>query len=397
MNVVPRLLFSLVLALQLGSALRADSMLVLKNVSVGFESEIGVSWVVTNAGKDVLKTEAPSEIAARLHSGTLVSTNLVLRASGAPLSVEIPAGGYSRIEYTAKLPPGVLGPVVLEAPATGAPPVMFSVQAQDQAVLASQCAHSEDAEKAGKTQHETALRRSTRLLPGISAYEPVYFGVGMRGGTNAKFQISLKYNPFDLQPFYLGYTQTSFWDLNGTSKPFRDTSYRPSCFLQDVRLLVSPGGTFLLGGQAGFEHESNGKAGLDSRSINIGFIRPRLEWRFDEDMKIVLSPKLYGYIEKSENPDIDDYRGHADLYLGFLYRDWKLSATLRKGMKGGYGSVQADAVFPLRSTDSFLARIGAHGMNGAVFIQYFNGWGESILDYNRKLPCQFRAGLMLVP
>ncbi len=397
MNVVSRLFLSFFLVHGIAALLRADSMLVLKDLSVTPESEIRLSWVLTNSGTEPMKVDVIQSLKARLHSGTLVSVDVLLRAAGAPSSLAIPVGGYARVEYVAKLPPGVIGPVVLEAPMVEAPPVMFSVQGKDQAGLASKPALAEDANKAGKTQHESALRRSTRLIPGISAYEPVYFGVGTRGGMNAKYQISLKYSPFDLWPFYLGYTQTSLWDLSSTSKPFRDNAYRPAFFLQDVRLWVSPNGTFLLGGQGGFEHESNGRSGVDSRSINIGFIRQRIEWRLNERTKLVLSPKLYSYIEKSEDPDIDQYRGHADVYLGLLYKDWKLSATLRKGTKGNYGSVQVDAVFPLRSTDDFLARIGMHGMNGSVFLQYFNGWGETILDYNRKFPYQIRAGLMLVP
>src|SRR5204862_219711 len=83
------------------------------------------------------------------------------------------------------------------------------------------------------------------LLP-LSEEEPVYFVIGPRGGWNARFQISFKYRLFDqsagfgaqqpwLQGFYFGYTQSSLWDLSSESKPFRDTSYRPSFFWRWTR------------------------------------------------------------------------------------------------------------------------------------------------------------------
>jgi len=76
---------------------------------------------------------------------------------------------------------------------------------------------------------------------------------------------------------------------------------------------------------------------------------------------------------------------------------WRLNTTLRKGAKAHFGSVEINAILPLRSSDWFFDRIGARGLNGYWFVQYFDGWGETILDYNLKLKAQFRTGLMMVP
>src|SRR3546814_9677101 len=79
----------------------------------------------------------------------------------------------------------------------------------------------------------------------ISSFEPVYFDIGSKGDTNARFQLSFKYrlfNPTDpLHPefidnLYLGYTQTSLWDLEGDSMPFIDTTYNPSLFWRKDKL-----------------------------------------------------------------------------------------------------------------------------------------------------------------
>lgn len=339
----------------------------------------------------------PHTLAGRLHAGTAQSEDVQLVAGDAPDQLTVAPGAFAQVDYSFRLPPEIVGPAVLEVKALGAQPVMFSVQEPEMSAAAGEPSNRARQEAASQAAHETALRRSTRLLPGIEAYEPVYFGLGASGGFNAKFQLSFKYHPFDLWPFYLGYTQTSLWDLHSSSYPFRDTAYRPAIFYLNDHAWISADGHLRFGWQAGLEHESNGRAGSDSRGINTAFVRPRLEWRFSDGVRLAVSPKIYGYLEKSDNPDIADYRGYADLQIGLLSDDWRFTAVVRKGTAGTKGSIQVDAVLPLRVTDELLARVGVNGVNGYFFVQYFDGWGETILDYDLKLPAQFRAGLMVVP
>ncbi len=89
--------------------------------------------------------------------------------------------------------------------------------------------------------------RFNRFASKLSPDEPLYFVIGWRDGTNAKFQLSFKYRFVNPEgdvtqgvPFfsrvYFGYTQTSLWDLESDSKPFFDTSYRPSLFYRHERV-----------------------------------------------------------------------------------------------------------------------------------------------------------------
>jgi outer membrane phospholipase A len=377
--------------------LRAETVLVPKAVSVAQGEEFTVKLLWTNTGGESLLLHPPRTLAGRLHAGTARSEDVQLVASAAPAELNVAPGAFAQVDYSFRLPPEIAGPVVLEVIALGAQPVMFSVQEAELSTAAQKPSNIAQREAATKAAHETALRRSTRLLPGITAYEPIYFGLGGHGGLNAKFQISFKYNPFDLWPFYLGYTQTSLWDLHSDSKPFRDTVYRPALFYLNDHAWSSADGRLRFGWQAGFEHESNGRDGLASRSISTQFVRPRLEWRFSDDVHLTLSTKFYEYLEKADNPDIADYRGHADLQIGLLSYYGRVTTTLRKGTVGSKGSIQVDTVLPLHVTDDILARVGVHGVNGYFFLQYFNGWGETIIDYNSKLLWQWRTGLMLVP
>lgn len=238
---------------------------------------------------------------------------------------------------------------------------------------------------------------------GISGHEPTYIVLGGNwrgeGDYGAKFQFSLKFrvlNPDEpkktdwWERFYFGYSQTSIWDLEAESKPFRDSSYKPEIFWDDPLFSPLPSVETLAGLRLGVGHESNGKDGADSRSINIAYIRPTFTFPSTKHGFIwSFSPKLYGYLDRSDNPDIADYRGFGD-FLFKLRKDdtWEFSALLRKGTQNGYGSMQLDASYPFRG---FLRQL-----NGYLYVQYFNGYGETILDYSRKLPSHLGVGLIVV-
>ena len=237
---------------------------------------------------------------------------------------------------------------------------------------------------------------------GISPYEPVYFSLGSNDVLNAKFQLSLKFRPFGptddtvngtypWNDLYLAYTQTSVWDLEAESKPFYDTSYRPALFYQRRSLGKMFGGGFSFRG--GVEHESNGKGADDSRSINILFIRPSWWWTLDQRWAIAFSPNIYTYVERSENRDIAEYRGYVDWQITLAQeRGLRLSTTFRLGTEG-HRSALVDLSYPFADITALRA-IGLQ--HGYLHVQYFNGYGETILSYNRRLSSQLRIGLMLV-
>ena len=118
-------------------------------------------------------------------------------------------------------------------------------------------------------------------------------------------------------------------------------------------------------------------------------MRPTLTFALEGDYFISVSPKIYDYLEKEENPDIAEYRGYMDLLLKIGERDGlQLASTLRKGTRSHAYSVQLDASYPLRKPT--FGNLG-----GYLHLQYFNGYGESLIDYNRHVRPQFRIGLMI--
>lgn len=244
----------------------------------------------------------------------------------------------------------------------------------------------------------TRRGRSAVPEPPLSDEDPMYFVIGSRGGYTARFQLSFKYRLFDqtaglgqdqpwLAGFYFGYTQNSIWDLSEESKPFHDTSYRPALFWKWER---TDDKTWIDAVRVGAEHESNGGGPETSRSINTVFVRPEWRWTYADESHFDFTPKIYYYFDKSDNPDIARYRGYVDWRARYdSGNHWITTAVVRHGT-GGYGSMLLDASYRIRDL-----RFGPVG--GYLHFQVFNGYGESILDYNVRRPWQFRVGLAIVP
>jgi outer membrane phospholipase A len=234
----------------------------------------------------------------------------------------------------------------------------------------------------------------------VSVYEPVYFLVGGDGGLNAKFQISLRFRLFDnhgrlarrlpwIDDLYLSFSQTSLWDLGDLSKPFTDSSYRPRLFYANYDLARFLDGNLRVGVESGFGHESNGKDGDASRSYNMLYARPTLTFGDPDGLRAYFAPLIHNYIAASDNPDIADYRGYVDWLAGFGSKGgldfW---GVLRKGTRSDFGSIELNASYP-------LSKLSGGDLTGWLMLQYFNGYGESLLDYNRKLDSQFRLGIAI--
>jgi outer membrane phospholipase A len=233
----------------------------------------------------------------------------------------------------------------------------------------------------------------------LAFHEPMYFVVGGQDPESARFQVSFRYRIFDalgvvaetfplVRGLYFGYTQTSVWDLSSDSKPFRDTSFRPSLFYEWVLSDPDSGGRASLAG--GYEHESNGKDGADTRSIDTLFLQPELRHYLADGVTYVgLIPKLWVYLDKDENRDIPDYRGYGQLGLRFGRDDGLLLAALLRRGSEGHGSTQLDLSYPLRR--SVFSGVGAF-----LHFQYFRGYGETLRDYNESNGTQYRVGFSLV-
>ncbi|MDB5294984.1 MAG: phospholipase, partial [Phycisphaerales bacterium] len=227
------------------------------------------------------------------------------------------------------------------------------------------------------------------ILPRFSPHEPIYFIAGP-DRPNAKFQVSFKYQVFNpegswsqtfppLSGLHLAYSQTSFWDWEGDSAPFFDNSYRPELLWSAKDWRLEDGGLVSrLGLQVGVNHESNGRDGPESRSLNVAYVRPSVTFGNPEGFFVTFAPKLYAYLDQAdENKDIEDYRGYGDLRLIVGDRNGLQAAVIgRVGDDWDKGSVQLDLSYPTR-------KFFGGNVDMYLHAQVFSGYGESLLEYNR--------------
>ncbi|MDP5040988.1 MAG: phospholipase A [Paraglaciecola sp.] len=198
----------------------------------------------------------------------------------------------------------------------------------------------------------------------------------------AKYQISMKLPLYlhdkDSSGLYFGFTAMSFWQVYNSevSKPFRETNYEPEIFYswqKEIKLLGFEFNQL----QAGFNHQSNGQSGLRSRSWNRLFVSTL----FSDENAFYYVKAWYRIPEDAkenpmdtngdDNPDITDFLGHVELGFGTKIANIDVLTLLRNNLKtnDNKGSIELNLSYPINDRYN-------------VLLQYFNGYGDSLIDYN---------------
>lgn len=360
--------------------------------------EVRVDLVILNPTPTEVVYETPLTL-----SGTLSTerrswpVELRGQAGGGAL---VAARGFSYRSFIFKVPAEARGRLVLDLPQPQPTRALILVKAAADPGGAARIASAPLSTSLPGQPAESAIQRS--FAGRFSPHEPVYFIYGGKA-PGAKFQFSFKYRLLGekarvgdslpaLRGLYAGFTQRSLWDIDADSSPFFDTSYMPELMFESQSLVDrgDGGGFKLLGWQTGVRHESNGRDGPDSRSLNIAYLRPAFSYGRLDGWNLIVVPRLFAYIsDLANNPDIAQYRGNIELTTIFGRNDrGALSLTGRIGNGFHKGSVQADLTVPVKFDGMF-------NFATYVLIQYWDGYGESLRNYNQKSKT-VRAGFSLV-
>lgn len=230
--------------------------------------------------------------------------------------------------------------------------------------------------------------------PYFGLYKDNYFIFGPSLGprptkenTNVKFQISIAQRltrttlPGGTY-LYLFYTQKCFWNILQNSMPMTDLNFNPGIGLTKPlfvknRYIVKL--TFLI------EHESNGRDSIQSRSWN----RVALAANVMVTKNLMVHGKIWApIVDGVNNKDIVKYCGFWQAGAQVRSNDSRFTGGITVVKRGGWNlncNVIVDLAVRLFKKD-----------NQYLLLQFYNGYGEGLLEYN-KFHSQIRVGLLIRP
>jgi len=184
------------------------------------------------------------------------------------------------------------------------------------------------------------------------------------------FKLKMAENPGNLPvDIWFGYTQRSFWQAGNSeaSSPFRESNYEPE-LMAVVPTDLNLAGLKLRFLNLGLVHQSNGGGSVLSRSWNRTYLQAGLE-RGNFQLLARVWKRINEDAREDDNPDIMDYMGHGDLRGSYHWRGHEFSLLTRYNFNTDKGAAQLGWAFPVNSR-----------LKG--YIQYFTGYGYSLIDYN---------------
>jgi outer membrane phospholipase A len=269
------------------------------------------------------------------------------------------------------------------------------------------------------------------LNDAFSSYEPNYFIFSMPGQKfesddegDVKFQVSFKYNFLRRtirDKIFFAVTFKALWDLYhwDDSAPMKDFNFMPQIWYEwDLKHELDKERSAIncMSLKVGISHESNGqpdtvfgRQNLNDRGWNKLFVAGNFRYnlqsynkwtRFHHLKRIECYPRIWlpwGFTE--QNTDIVHYLGYGRIVTNLVFS----RANLNENEAGSYEFEIHVAPRTVNGTLSQLLlglKIGPWNANTMYrslpyfYIQYFSGYGESLLTYNRFSKI-LRAGIQL--
>ena len=181
---------------------------------------------------------------------------------------------------------------------------------------------------------------------------------------------------------WLAYSQQSYWQFfnSGISRPFRSTDYEPEVMYVYPTTAQLPLGWRWRYSGAGLVHQSNGQSDPLSRSWN----RVYLMTGFEKDNNFTVTGRVWKRLNESaiddNNPGISNYIGRGEVSVAWNPSTRNTFVGTLRGTPGG-DARGSGRIEWLRS----LGDGKGNSYSGLRFhTQLFSGYGDSLIDYNRK-------------
>lgn len=239
-----------------------------------------------------------------------------------------------------------------------------------------------------------SIAKEIEYGPYFGLYKDNYFTVGTTIGhkptstnSDVKFQISIAQRltkntlPWNTYLFLM-FTEKTMWNVFQNSMPMRDLNFNPGLGLSRP--------FFCKGRYVGkmtllVEHESNGRDSIWSRSWNrISLCGSVLV----SDNLMVHAKYWIPIVDGQNNKDLLRYAGIFQTGFEVYLRDrrWIFGATLvkRQGWNLNF------------NTQIDVSWLVSRKANQYLYLQYYNGYGECLLDYNR-FHSRLRVGIVIKP
>lgn len=237
-----------------------------------------------------------------------------------------------------------------------------------------------------------SVRREFDKGPYFGLYKDNYFIFGTSIGpkptkqnSNVKFQISIAQKltkstlPWHTY-LYLFYSQKVFWNVLENSMPMTDLNFNPGLGLAKPLFAKD---RFIGKAMLQIEHESNGRDSIQSRSWN----KITLGANILIDQNFSVHGKFWiPIIDGENNKDILHYCGIYQVGMSYQTNRFGASVIIVKRLGN---------LFNCNTIVELSYKLG-NNQNQYLFAQYYNGYGEGLLDY-KQFHSQLRVGIVIKP
>lgn len=221
-------------------------------------------------------------------------------------------------------------------------------------------------------------QRDPNQTPSSPVFDDQAFGEELQR-EEIKFQFSFKLPLLtgffdDRTRLWFAYTQLSLWQAYNfdESSPFRETNFEPELFLShELGWELGPGRLELL--TLGVKHQSNGREDPFSRGwdrIKGDAVYSTNRWAFT----LTSWYRIPESERNDDNPDIESFLGHGEFNVTYSPEGtYSLGARFLNNLRStdNRTSVELSWAFPL-------------GRSFKAYFQYYNGYGETLIDYNKR-------------